>query len=163
MATKADFSEQEWAALRNAPHVAAVAVAAAGSSGLGTFKESFAAMQAVMEGLHGDNALVRELAAKDEVVAGQTFLRGQMSFGMSQQQLTDTLQGLSADLLGQAMRALRARSPADADAYAKWIGGIAQKVANAATEGGFLGFGGERLSGGEKTMIAKLQDALKAA
>jgi hypothetical protein len=33
----------------------------------------------------------------------------------------------------------------------------------ASTEGGFLGFGGERLSGGEKQLLGELESALDAA
>jgi len=40
MATKTDFSAQEWATLRDAAHLTALAVTASGSSGIfGTIKE----------------------------------------------------------------------------------------------------------------------------
>ena len=35
-------------------------------------------------------------------------------------------------------------------------------MAHAATEGGFLGFGGERVSEGELTMLAAIRNALEA-
>ena len=37
---------------------------------------------------------------------------------------------------------------------------IAEKVANASTEGGFLGFGGERLSAPEKALLTQIHEAL---
>ena len=38
--------------------------------------------------------------------------------------------------------------------------GLADKVANAAKEGSFLGFGGERVSSNERQMIAQIETAL---
>ena len=42
------------------------------------------------------------------------------------------------------------------------MAGVAEKVANAAKEGGFFGFGGERVSAGEKAFLDELNTALKA-
>lgn len=99
MATKSDFSADEWSAICNAPHIAALAVAAVGSSGQ----------------------------------------------------------------LGAAVRALNAKVPVDAAAYVAWVAGIATKVSEAASEGGFLGFGAERVSAAETAMIDKLKSAMSAA
>jgi hypothetical protein len=118
MTTKTDFTPAEWEALRNAPHIAAVAVAAAGASGLGTFKESFAAMEGVMQAQKSDNAFLRELSSREEAMAGQQFLRSQMSLGMKPQELMDKLSGLANETLGTAVRALHAKAPADAKARA---------------------------------------------
>jgi hypothetical protein len=161
MATKTDFSTTEWDALRNAPHLAALAVAAAGASGLGTFKESFAAMEGVMSAQKSDNALLRELSSREEAMAGQQYLRGQVSLGMNPQALVDKIKGLATEQLGVALHALKAKSPADAQAYGDWVAGIATKVSEAATEGGFLGFGGERVSAAETAMIDALKSAMK--
>lgn len=163
MATKTDFTAAEWDALRNAPHLAALAVAAAGASGLGTFKESFAAMEGVMSAQKSDNALLRELSTREEAMAGQQFLRGQVSLGMKPQELMEKLQTQASDHLRTAVQALHAKSPADATAYADWVAGIAKKVSEAATEGGFLGFGGERVSAAETAMIDKLKAAMNVA
>jgi hypothetical protein len=110
-----------------------------------------------------DNALLRELSTREEAVAGQQFLRGQVSLGMNPQGLIDKLQGLATEQLGLAMSALQAKSPADAQAYAEWVAGVAKKVSESATEGGFLGFGGERVSAAETAMIDKLTAAMKTA
>lgn len=50
MLTKNDFTPENWAALRETPHLVGVATMIAGASGLGTIKESIAAAQTVMEG-----------------------------------------------------------------------------------------------------------------
>jgi len=40
------------------------------------------------------------------------------------------------------------------------VRGLGERVANAAKEGAFLGFGGERVSDAERRMLAGLDDAL---
>jgi len=68
MATKRDFSVEEWHILRDAPHLVVIAVAAAGASGLfGSLKEAIAPAGAIIEALKGDNALLREICHKDEI------------------------------------------------------------------------------------------------
>ena len=52
--------------------------------------------------------------------------------------------------------------PAQAAQYRQWALGVADKVAMASTEGGFLGFGGTRLSDAEKSLIDQLKTALRA-
>jgi hypothetical protein len=51
-------------------------------------------------------------------------------------------------------------SPADVAAYRSWIGSVAEGVANAASTGGFLGFGGEKVSEAEKAFLGEVQQAL---
>ena len=51
--------------------------------------------------------------------------------------------------------------PADqAEGFKSWLVAIAGKVANAATEGGFFGFGGERVSAAETAAINELAASL---
>ena len=51
-------------------------------------------------------------------------------------------------------------SGTEASEYKQWALSVAEKVAMAATEGGFLGFGGERLSASERELLEKLKTAL---
>jgi hypothetical protein len=51
-------------------------------------------------------------------------------------------------------------SAEEAAEYKQWALSVAEKVAMASSEGGFLGFGGERLSAGEKQLLGELQAAL---
>jgi hypothetical protein len=60
------------------------------------------------------------------------------------------------------MSILKAKaSPEESDAYRKLIYGVAEQVANAASEGGFLGFGGTRVSAGEESFLAELRETLQ--
>ncbi len=48
----------------------------------------------------------------------------------------------------------------EANEYKEWAMGIAENVANAAKEGGFLGIGGTRVSDGEIEAFAEIAHAL---
>jgi hypothetical protein len=51
-------------------------------------------------------------------------------------------------------------TPQEAEAFRAWIMECAQRAADAAKEGGFMGFHAERVSQGEKDMLAQLGSAL---
>ena len=50
-------------------------------------------------------------------------------------------------------------SPAEAQAYKQMLVDVAQQAADASNEGGFLGFGGVRVSDKEKAFIAEVKRA----
>ena len=52
------------------------------------------------------------------------------------------------------------RGTDDAKAYAGFLMDLAQRVTRAASEGGILGFGGERVSEGERVFLSELTEAL---
>ena len=52
--------------------------------------------------------------------------------------------------------------PDDAAAFRAWLLAVAQAAADAAKEGGFLGFHAVRVSEGEQRMLDKLGEALAA-
>ena len=53
-------------------------------------------------------------------------------------------------------------TPDDAAAVREWLLEAAQEAANAAKEGGFMGFHAERVSEGEQRMLDSLKEALAA-
>ena len=53
-----------------------------------------------------------------------------------------------------------AKAPDDAVAFKDWLREVAQKAAEAGTEGGFLGFGGVAVSDAEKATLAEISAAL---
>jgi hypothetical protein len=56
--------------------------------------------------------------------------------------------------------ALLLEAPADAAAFKAWLAQIGQSVADASSEGGFLGFGGVQVSDAEKATLAEIATAL---
>jgi restriction endonuclease Mrr len=48
------------------------------------------------------------------------------------------------------------KAASDAEEFKRWLLSVAQRVAEAANEGGFFGFGGERVSEAEKQTINQI-------
>jgi hypothetical protein len=65
------------------------------------------------------------------------------------------------DILKQAAAVVDAKAPSDAAAFKGWLRQISQHVAEASTEGGFLGIGGVAVSDAEKATLADISSALK--
>jgi hypothetical protein len=166
MATKADFTQEEWATVRDTPYLAAMAVTVAGASGLvGTLKEAFAATSSLVAGMKSQSDLIRALSSKDEIQAAQEQIRSlvQPEPGADIAALKAKLESLVSERTRAAVVVLsRKGSSQDVAAYRDFVKGVGARVAEAAKEGSFLGFGGERVSEGEKTMLATLDRALTA-
>jgi hypothetical protein len=163
MATKSDFTAEEWEVLRDAPHLVMLAVATAGSSGpIGSIKEAFAPLGAIMEAAKGDDDLLRRICDPDELKAAQHSLRNSIKAGGDAKAFRDQLQNMAAEKAAAANTLLKQKgSPQDLNAFRQLLTNIADRTANAAKEGSFLGFGGERVSEGERAVITRLAQALE--
>jgi hypothetical protein len=51
----------------------------------------------------------------------------------------------------------------EAEAFRRWLVATAQAAADAAKEGGFMGFGAEQVSAGEQKMLDQIRGALGQA
>jgi hypothetical protein len=69
------------------------------------------------------------------------------------QQILDELRGVNGILEEKA-------TPEEAEAFRRWMIAVAKGAADAAKEGGFLGFGAEQVSQGERRMLEQLASAL---
>jgi hypothetical protein len=160
MLTKNDFSETDWNALRETPHLVGAAVMMAGSSGLGTLKESFAIAKSVLEGQSSELPLLRDLSNRDEIMKTQEGLRtlvGQIEPAKLQTQVRSQ----AIEKAKAAVALLSARGTAEeASAFRTWIYKVAESVAKSAKEGGFLGIGGTQVSEGEQAFLGELKSAL---
>jgi hypothetical protein len=54
-------------------------------------------------------------------------------------------------------------TPEEGEAFRRWLLAAAQAAADAGKEGGFMGFGAERVSAGEKQMLDQVRAALGMA
>ena len=162
MATKANFTPDEWKTLLQTPLIVGIAVSAADPSGLfGMLKESMASARALLQAKADPNAdeLVKAVAGDFETSEGR---------GFAQEGVKAMLAGAKpADIKAKAIVELSAvsallanKAPADAVAYKTWLAGIAKAVAEAAPEGGFLGFGGTQVSDAEKATVGDIATAL---
>jgi hypothetical protein len=163
MATKADFTPQEWDILRDAPQIVMLAVATAGSSGpIGSIKEAFAPVGAIIEAAKGNDALLRAICDREELKAAQQSLRNSIKLAGDAKALREQLQNLAAEKAEAANAILKKKgSPEDLNAFRRLLMDIADRTASAAKEGSFLGFGGERVSEGERAVIKRLSQALE--
>lgn len=161
MAVKSDFTDAEWRILRDAPHMVVIAVAAVGASGLvGSFKEAVAPAGAMIDAIKGSNDLLRDLCNKDEMKAAVDEIKSEAK-AENFENIKVYFAEASKKHVKEAIAILNAKGNADdVKAYSDFLVNLADRVANAASEGGFLGFGGERVSEPERALIAELGEAL---
>jgi hypothetical protein len=161
MIQKSDFSAQEWELLRDTPHLVAIAIAVAGGSGLfGSLKEAIAPARTIVQASQGNNTLLREICNREEMKAAQGSLREQFK-ATEFDTLRENMRAAAVSNVKSAMELLREKaSDEDRKAYQDFVNKIANDVAEAAKEGGFLGFGGERISENEQTLLKDLRTAI---
>ena len=163
MATKTDFTSDEWKLLLQSPLVAAVAISAADPSGLiGMIKESMASARALLAVKADPNAdaLVKAVAGDYENSEGRTLAHDGFKAAIAGASKPADLVAKAVDSLKAVAAVLDAKGGADAVPFKTWLAGVAKVVAEAAPEGGFLGFGGTQVSDAEKATLAEVAAAL---
>jgi hypothetical protein len=161
MLTKNDFAVAEWTTLRDTPHLVGLATLLAGSSGLGTVKESMALAQAIIGGQSSQVPLIRDLASRPEMEAAQQSFKGLLSGTTQGTNSKEEIRRLALDRVAQATSILGAKATAEeTEAFSQWLYSVAEGIAKAAKEGGFLGFGGTQVSEGEQAFLSDLRNAL---
>jgi hypothetical protein len=158
MTTRADLSEQEWATLVRSPMVAGMAITLADPGGpIEVVKETSAVLKFAIgssgeqrDDLVGELARsLRELAEQRKNPVGDFKPRG----AMAAKEILDELSRANDIVSAKA-------TPEEAEAYRAWIVESAQRAADAAKEGGFMGFRAERVSEGERGMLEQVRAAL---
>jgi hypothetical protein len=163
MASKNDFSPVEWKKLLQAPLLAGFAVSAADpSSFIGTLQEAFASASELAKAKAGEKGELIKLVA-DEILSSSG--RAEAREGVRsvvQGAKLEEIKDRALAALKETAAIVRQKAPGDAAAFNGWLGEIAKTVAEAGTEGGFLGFGGVKVSETEKATLAEIDDILKA-
>ena len=158
MATKADFTEDEWTRLKRGPFIAGLAISLADPGGpIEAIKETAAALKTVTAAA-GSGALVGALASEvsEEARNRKNPLAGFKPKGaLAGQEILDELRAVNEIVSQKA-------TPEEAEAYRGWLLEAAKESAEAAKEGGFLGFRAERVSEGEQRMLDQLAGVLAA-
>jgi hypothetical protein len=162
MTSKADFSGEEWTRLKRAPFIAGMAISLADPGGpIEALKETSATLRTVLaaaeQGSHGE--LVRDVAQDatgdarqhKNPVGGFKPARGATA-GV---EILDELRDVNGIISAKA-------SAEEAEAFRAWLIEVAQASADAAKEGGFMGFHAERVSDGEQRMLDSLGEVLVA-
>jgi hypothetical protein len=158
MTNKADFSEEEWTRVRRAPFVAGMAISLADPGGpIEMGKETMATLKAATnppsrEQLLADVALdLQSMAQSRTNPVGDFKLSKDSPPG---QQVLAELQAAAGIVAARA-------TPEENTAYRTWLVTTAQAAADAAKEGGFMGFHAVRVSEGEQAMLDQLRAALE--
>lgn len=169
-----NLTNDEQQLLASLPHTIGSAMAFAGNSGLfGTGKEMFTNSMALMEGMkqYPNNELIRAIlpdpaaADRSAELNEMRATRDWMQARAKDRQIDspEKLATLAVQDASAANALLARLDAAQAAEYRQWVLAAAEKVAMASTEGGFLGFGGERFSAGEKKLLSDLKIALGVA
>lgn len=159
MTTKSDFTEEEWTRVRRAPLVAGMAISLADPGGpIELAKESAASLKSATNPPSREQ-LLADIALDLQAMAQQR-----------QNPLTDFKPTPGSDPRQHILEELRAVSgmvgskatAEESTAYKQWLLTSAQAAADAAKEGGFMGFGAEQVSQGEKDMLSQVSAAIGA-
>jgi hypothetical protein len=162
MTSKADFTDEEWTRLKRAPFVAGMAISLADPGGpIEAVKETSATLKTVLAAAEGGKhgGLVGEIARevtedgrqRKNPLAGFKPTKGATA-GV---EILDELRAVNGIVSEKA-------SAEDAEGLRAWLLEAAQAAANAAKEGGFMGFHAVRVSEGEQRMLDSLGEALAA-
>ena len=161
MAKQDAFTSEEWALLRLAPSLVSGGTAAADPSGIfSSIREAAAGAGAMADSFKAGSALeLLSSMAADKSIPGMPDPKSLLGEGSREQQMAN-FKSAVLDRVKQAVALVGQKaSPAEADAYKAMIVGVAEKAAGASKEGGFLGFGGVRVSDKEQAFINEVKKA----
>jgi len=157
MASKSDFTSEEWKMIVAAAPMVGLAVTCASPNGpWGVLKEMLSMGMAMAEMLQkgSSNPLIADLTA--DLKARQTKPEPPQGIKDPEQAKELALNHIRAvnDLVN-----FKAKGD-EADEFKRWLLAIGQRVAEASNEGGIFGFGGERVSDAEKNVLRQIAFAL---
>jgi len=159
MTTKADFTADEWTRLKRAPFVAGMAITLADPGGpIEAFKETKATLKTVVDAVGGDRGPLVQAIAGDVTAEAREHHNPLSGFkpergATAGVEILGELAAVNGILTDKA-------TPEEAAAVRAWLLATAQEAADAAKEGGFLGFHAERVSAGEQEMLTRLKETL---
>jgi hypothetical protein len=159
MTTKSDFTDEEWVRVRRAPLVAGMAVSLADPGGpIEMAKESMASLKSATNPPSRE-PLLADIALDIESMTQQ---RQNPLSDLKPTQGSDPRQ-MIVDELREASALVSSKATAEETAaFKQWLLASAQAAADAAKEGGFMGFGAEQVSQGEKDMLSQVSTAIGA-
>ena len=157
MTTKSDFTEEEWVRIRRAPFVAGMAISLADPGGpIELSKETMATIKSATNPPSREQLLAE--VALDIQSMTQQRQNPVRDFKLSKsvqagQQVIDELRAVKEIVAAKA-------TPEETVAFGEWLVATAQAAADAAKEGGFVGFGAHLVSQGEKDMLDQVRSTL---
>ena len=157
MTVKSDFPEDEWTRVVRAPFVAGMAITLADPGGpVEVAKESMAMIRTATNPPSREQLLTEvALEIQAETQAKRNPLKGYKPTGDP----TPGEQVLAELRDVQGIVAARATAE-EAAAFGEWLVAVAQAAAEAAKDGGFLGFGAQQVSDREQAMLDQVRAAV---
>ena len=158
MTTKSDFTEDEWSRITRAPFVAGMAISLADPGGpIEATKETMATLKSATNPPSREQ-LLAEVALEIQAMAQQrqSPLKGYRPSAdgpPAGEQVLEELRAVSALVAAKA-------EPEEAAAFGRWLVTAAQAAAEAAKEGGFMGFGAQQVSDREAAMLDQVRAAV---
>jgi hypothetical protein len=150
MTKKADFNAEEWSTVVDGPLYAGMRVISADRGG--TLRESLAMGRVYQEARehHGESELLDELVKSPPAIDPDRV-----------KEAGGDIAALTSRQLREAISILeRNATPEEVDAYKRFVMTLAQAVASAHKEGGFLGIGGKAISDAENQALDEISTAL---
>lgn len=150
MTRRADFNAEEWTTVVDGPLYAGLRVIAASRGG--TLRETLAMGHVYQEARahHGVSELLDELVKSAPSIDADGVREAQ-----------GNIAELASRQLRDAIGIVEAKSTAsETDSYKKFVMTVAQAVAGAHKEGGFLGIGGKQISEAENQALDEISTAL---
>jgi hypothetical protein len=152
----------DWQSVLMSPVLAGFAVSASDAGGaVGAVQEASATARALSEARHSvaPGSLVAEILATQDTAEGADALREGL-LEVVHGRVPALAASAAVDRLAQAAQAVERHAPDEAQAFKEWLRAISYRVAEAATEGGLLGFGTESVSEAERRTLADIDRAL---
>jgi hypothetical protein len=152
MTRKADFNAEEWSTVVDGPLYAGMRLISADRGG--TLRESLAMGRVYQQARehHGDSELLDELVKSPPSIDADRV-----------REAGGNMAALASEQLRGAIGIIEAKgTPAEVDAYKRFVMTVAQAVASAHKEGGFLGIGGKQISDAENQALDEISAALGA-
>lgn len=159
MEYRMSFSEEEWDQLLKAPEMASFFISITSPGDMfGTIREMMASTNLIVEAIKrsSGNGLIDEIAGEIKVRVDQGVRTDSPLLVGDPENRKELFLKFFRDL----STLLTTKAPDDADGFKKWLFTMAQKSAEAAHEGGFLGFGGVKVNEAETAALNDLKTAL---
>ena len=150
MTKKADFNAEEWSTIVDGPLYAGMRVISADRGG--TVRESLAMGRVYQEARehHGESELLDELVKSPPAIDPDRV-----------KEAGGDIAALASKQLREAISILEQKATREeVDAYKRFVMTLAQAVASAHKEGGFLGIGGKEISDAENQALDQISTAL---
>mgnify|MGYP001473450536 CR=1 FL=1 len=174
MITKDSFTVEEWAQIVSAPAAIGSLVVTADPSGpiglISEFKAILSSLQSYVDAHAGDSSLMAALkhymsnqpTEEEQEQVKQWAKQQEEQMKANRPKSPEELQQFVRESVTGTLGLLRAKGADENEigTFKAMMVGVAEAVANASKEGGFLGFGGTLVSDKEQSVLAQIQAEL---